>query len=181
MTERDIDRLTAVYLEALDRCDLDAIDRIWDAAATHRDLERALHDLHAALDAEDEKAAEQQAAAIVTDAVVRHMPSAEVARPPGDRVTVADVADELFRHPPDRLPAEAHVLNEKLRSAREPLPDNLGLGKLVTWAEARFGPAPEAYWRAFRQAALKLELRRAAEAEYQLAARAGQPKPGGKP
>jgi hypothetical protein len=181
MTDRDLDRITASYLRALDRGDFATLDRIWERAATHADLEQALQELHAALDAEDEHEAERQAATVVTAAVGQHLPSAEIVRPASGPVTVADVADELFRHTPDRLPPEAHLLNEKLRSARSELPADLGLSKLVAWAEARFGPAPEAYWKAFRQAALKLELRRAAEAEYQLAARPGQPKPGGKP
>ena len=90
---------------------------------------------------------------------------------PSDVVTVADVANELFRHTPDRLPAEAHLLNERLRASREPLPADLGLSKLVAWAEAKFGAAPADYWKAFRQAAIKLELRRSTEIEYHLAAR----------
>jgi hypothetical protein len=87
------------------------------------------------------------------------------------------VADELFRHAPDRLPAAAHAMNEKLRLATDELPAELGLSKLVAWAEARFGTADPVYWKAFREAALKLELRAAAEIDYQLAARKG-PKPG---
>lgn len=173
MTERDIDRIAATYLAALDCGDADALDRIWDQAATDPDLEQALHELHQALEAD----AEHDTVAAVAQAVEQHLPSAEIVRPSSGPVTVADVANELFRHAPDRLPAEAHALNEKLRSASEPLPESLGLSKLVTWAEARFGPAPEAYWRAFRQAAVKLELRRSAEAEYHLAARPGQPSP----
>ena len=100
-----------------------------------------------------------------------HLASAEILRPTAGVVTVADVADELFRHTPNRLPAEAHLFNERLREAAEPLPSNLGLPQLTAWAEALFGPAPPAYWKAFRQAAVKLELRRASEADYQMAAR----------
>jgi hypothetical protein len=180
MTDRDLDRITAAYLDALDRADFDALDRIWDLAATNADLEQALHELHVALAAEDEHDAQRQASAVVAEAVERHLPSAEIVRPAAGPVTVADVADELFRNTPGRLPPEAHALNAQLRSSRVELPQELGLSKLVAWAEAQFGPAPEDYWKAFRQAALKLELRRAAEAEYQLAARPGQPKPGDK-
>jgi hypothetical protein len=109
--------------------------------------------------------------AALKTAVHEHLPSAEVADTTSGPVTVADVAEELFRHTPDRLPANAHVLNDKLRSAKEPLPEDLGLSGLTAWAEARFGTASAEYWRAFRQAALKLELRRASDVEYQLAAR----------
>jgi hypothetical protein len=89
---------------------------------------------------------------------------------------VADVAEELCRHTPDRLPAEAHLLNEHLRTLHEPLPAELGISGLTTWAESRFGSARGEYWAAFRRAAVKLELQRAAEAEYHLAARRA-PKP----
>jgi hypothetical protein len=177
MTDRDIDRISAAYLDALDRLDFNALDAIWDQAATNPDLEQALHDLHAALDAEDEGEAERHGAGVVTAAVERHLPSAEIVRPTASPVTVADVADELFRHPPGRLSPEAHTLNEQLRSAQVALPEDLGLSKLTAWAEARFGAASEEYWRAFRQAAMKLELQRAAEAEYHLAARSGETKP----
>jgi hypothetical protein len=107
----------------------------------------------------------------VTAAVETYMPSAEIVRPHFGPVTVADVAEELFQHTPDRLPAAAHLLNERLRSTADPLPEELGLVRLTAWAEARFGKAPAEYWMVFRQAAVKLELRRAAEAEYHLAAR----------
>lgn len=181
MTDRDIDRIAAAYLDALDGADFDTLERIWEMAATDASLEQALHELHAAVEAEDECDAERQAVVAIAEAVERHLPSAEVVRPDTGPVTVADVADELFRHTPGRLPAEAHLLNEQLRSARIHLPDDLGLSKLTAWAEAQFGTAPAEYWKAFRQAALKLELRHAAQGEYRLAARPGEPKPGEKP
>jgi hypothetical protein len=118
--------------------------------------------------------------AALTAAVEKHLPSAEIVQSKAGPVTVADVAEELYRHTPDRLPAEAHVLNERLRATQEPLPDELGLSGLTAWAETRFGVAPAEYWRAFRQAAVKLELRRAAEAEYHMAARRA-PQPEEKP
>ena len=91
-----------------------------------------------------------------------------------------EVADDLFRHTPDRLPAEARVLNERLRASREPLPTSLGLPQLTAWAESLFGPAPPEYWKAVRQTAVKLELRLVAEAEYHSAARRA-PTPEDKP
>ena len=41
------------------------------------------------------------------------------------------VADELFRHTPDRLSAAAHSLNEKPRRATDELPAEFGLSKFV--------------------------------------------------
>ena len=82
------------------------------------------------------------AAAALTAAVETHLPSAEIVRPSVGPVTVGDVAEELFRHTPDRLPAEAHLLNERLRASQEPLPEDLGLSGLIGWAEKLFGAAP---------------------------------------
>jgi hypothetical protein len=171
-----LDLAAARYLDALERDDFAAMEAVWQLAAADPELDAALREVHAGLIEEQSTVAAAAARAALTAAVETHLPSAEVVRPAAGPVTVADVADDLFRHTPDRLPAEAHLLNQRLRASREPLPTDLGLAKLTAWAEARFGPAPAEYWRAFRQAAVKLELRRAAEAEYQLAARPA-PKP----
>jgi hypothetical protein len=160
-----IDLTTARYLHALERDDFSMMEEVWRLALADPELEAALREVHAGLIEEADRAA----AGALTAAVETHLPSAEIIRTVAGPVTVADVADELFRHTPDRLPAEAHLLNERLRASRESLPADLGLSKLTAWAEAKFG-----------QAAVKLELRRAAEAEYHLAARPA-PKPEDKP
>lgn len=167
-----IDLTAARYLEAVERDDFDAQVELWALAAQDPELEAAFHDIHLGLLEERESALP---AAI--EAAAAHLTSGEIVRPAAGPVTVAQVADELFRHTPDRLPPEAHALNDRLRQSDEPLPADLGLSKLVVWAEAKFGPAAAEYWQAFRAAALKLELRAAADTEYQLAARAA-PKPG---
>lgn len=157
---------SARYLDALERCDEAELQRLWQLAETDPELLTAFQEIHAGLLEEIE--AETVGAVAVAAQV--HLPSAEILRPATGPVTVADVADELFRHTPDRLPAEAHALNERLRSATEPIPTDLGLPKLITWAEAKFGKATEEYWKAFYQAVIKLDLQRAS-AEYQIAAR----------
>jgi hypothetical protein len=170
-----LDLQTARYLDALERFDFDRQAELWSLAAADPELEAAFHSLHAGLDEADADLAADAIAA----AVGEHLPSAEVVRPSAGPVTVGMVADELFRHTPDRLSATAHTLNERLRQSSEELPAELGLSRLTAWAEARFGPAEAGYWKAFRDAALKLELRAAAETEYQLAARQ-PPKPEGR-
>lgn len=164
-----LDMQAARYLVAVEAEDFDLQDELWSLAAHDPELEDVLHAVHAGL-AEEATAG---VTAAVADAVVEFLPSAEVIRPTTGPVTVGMVADELFHHTPDRLPAAAHALNEKLRQASDELPAELGLSKLVAWAEARFGTTDPAYWKAFRDAALKLELRAAAETDYQLAARKG--------
>jgi hypothetical protein len=179
MTPNDrlrIDIAAARYLEAVERDDIDTIAAIWTAAAVDPELEAALNGIHAGLIDEQDAADLTAASAAVKSAVEVYFPSATVVRPTAAAIIVADVAAELFRHPPDRLPAAAHQLNDRLRNAREPLPADLALSKFTVWAESKFGPAPEEYWKVFRQAALRLELRRSAEAEYHLAARSA-PKP----
>lgn len=166
-----IDVAAARYLDALERNDFVTMAEIWQAARADPDLGVALRQVHAGLVEEQTREAAASSSAALTAAVQEHLPSAEIVTTKVGPVTVADVAEELFRHTPDRLPAEAHVLNELLRKAQEPLPEDLGLSGLTAWAEARFGTASTEYWRAFRQAAVKLELRRAAEVEYHLAAR----------
>lgn len=182
MTPHDRIRISltaARYLDALERDDQDALDALWSQAANDPDLLAAFHDINAGL-VEDAQARDQVAVeAAVAAAVEKHLPSAEILNPETGPVTVADVAAELFRHPPDRLPAEAHALNERLRSAPDPLPADLGLEALIAWAEPNFGPAPARYWEAFRAVALKARMRRTADTEFQLAARKTAPKPEG--
>lgn len=171
--------LTCVrFLNAMEADDLDTLVEIWNQAAADPELEAALEEMHAGLVEERAAREAQLATDAVAAAVAKHMPSAEIVRPASGPLTVADVAERLFRHAPPRLPAAAHALNEALRASREPLPESLGLSKLVAWAEARFGPAAREYWRAFQQAAIDLELRRASEAEYRMAARAAPKKEG---
>lgn len=176
MTDRELDRLADQYLAALDASDYPTLDRIWEAAAFDPELEAILHELHAELDADDRRQEERALRRPVADAVATHLKSAEIVEPNAGPVTVGDVARELARHPPGGLPAATHTLNESLRASAEALPDDLGLSKLVARMEELAGPASPDYWKAFRLAALKLEMRRASAEEYQLAARRA-PKP----
>ncbi len=179
MTSNDrslwIDFVAARYLDAIERDDFDAQLELWRVAETNPELLAAFHDIHAGLIAEENEAA----VAAVDAAAGKHLLSGEIIQPKGRPVTVADIANELFHHTPDRLPAEAHALNERLRAVSESLPDDLGFSRLMAWAEARFGSAPVGYWKAFYAALVKLDLRRASETEYQLAARAAPKSEGG--
>ncbi|MDB5311569.1 MAG: hypothetical protein JWO38_5771 [Gemmataceae bacterium] len=172
-----VDLTAARYLAAIEQDDFDTQLELWRVAATDPDLEAAFHEIHAGVIEEQGGAV----SAAVGAAVEKHLTSGEVVRQAAGPVTVADVADELFRHAPDRLPAAAHALNERLRAAAEPLPADLGLTALEAWAEAIFGAAPTEYWRAFREAALKVRMRASAESEFRLAARRAKPATGDRP
>lgn len=166
-----LDMQAARYLVAVEAEDFDLQDELWSLAAHDPELEEAFYAVHTGL-AEEAAAG---VAATVADAVVKFLPSAEVIRSAAGPVTVGMVADELFRHPPDRLPATAHALNEKLRQASDELPAELGLLELTDWMVAKFGPVPAEYLKAFRHAATKVRMRASPEAEYQLAARRAKP------
>jgi len=149
MTPQDqnlrLDFAAARYLEALERDDFDTMAALWGRRVRDPDLEAVLHELHAGLI--EERLSKKRRSRNCDRGRRPHTPPKR-----GDPltyrwpVTVADVAAALFRHPPPRLPAEAHLLNEKLLSIRDQLPEQLGLSKLIAWAEARFGKAPLDYW-----------------------------------
>lgn len=179
MTPQDqlrIDLAAARYQEALEQDDFATMTELWELAANDPEMIAAFQETHAGLMEELEQSQEARTSARLETLVEEHLTGAEVVRPTTGPVTVGDVADELFRHTPDRLSAATHQMNERLRSARDPLPVDLGLTNFIAWAEEKYGAAPVAYWKAFREAANTLELRRAAEVEYQLAARRA-PKP----
>jgi hypothetical protein len=166
-----LDLAAARYLDALERDDFAMMTAMWQSASHDHELEGILREVHAGLLEERAQGELAASAEGITTAVEEHLPSAEIVRQTSGPTTVGDVADELYRHCPDRLPIDAHLLNERLRQSQEPLPENLGLSVLTAWAESRFGEGPPEYWRVFRQAAVKLVLRSSAENEYRLAAR----------
>ena len=182
MTPQDrriwIDLTAAEYLDALDREDFAAQDRLWALAATDADLEAAFHETHDALIEEAQAAAVTPTIDAVRAAVLKHLPGVELDAPTGP-VTVAMVARELFDRPPPRLTAEAALLNDRLKTAATELPTELGYTPLIRWLEAKYGAVPTEYAQAFQQAALKLRMRSSSDAEVQVAARRPSPPKGG--
>lgn len=183
MTNREnqnrLDRLAMEYLAALEAEDFDAIDALWEQAADDADLDAMLHALNAEVVPEEERRESEAIAAAVLGAIVQHMPSATLARQTGP-VTVAEVAERIRRHPPAGLTADELALNDVLRKVSDEVPKQLGLSQVTRWG-TRFGSAPEAYWRAFREAAIDLCMEQEPATNYRLAARPQRPKkPGDK-
>jgi hypothetical protein len=192
MTNREnqkrLDKLAMRYLAAIDAGDFDTLADLWVRASDDPDLCELLHGLNATLAEEDSQAAgdavvarieQHMRSAEIIKVVARieqHMRSAEIIKPTEGPLTVAEVADHLRKHPPPGLTIDELALNDALRRAAEVVPGDLGLSRVVEWG-TRFGTAPEAYWRAFRQAALKLRMRQESAASYQMAARPTKPKP----
>lgn len=180
MTEREnqkrLDRIAMTYLSAVDAGDFDTIDALWAQAAGDAMLADMLHRLNAHVAAEQDAAQGAALASQLVSAIEAHLPSAEVIRPAGRPLTVADVAEHLRRNPPRGLTADDLRLNDELKKSAEPLPADLGVARVVAWGR-RFGNAPEPYWRAFRAAALKLLMRQESAENYQMAARPAKPKP----
>ena len=79
------------------------------------------------------------------------------------------------RHPPAGLTTDDLRLNDVLRRTTEAVPEELGISQVIRWG-TRFGTAPEAYWRAFREVALDLWMQRSSAEHYQMAARPQRPK-----
>lgn len=171
-----LDLMAARYLAALENEDFAEQDRIWDAALDDPELEAALHATHDIALAEDDA----QAVSAIAESLEATIPSATV-RETAAPVTFADVANELFRHPPLGLSNDDFRFNDELRSCSEPLPTELGLSALIDYAKTKFGSAPREYWRAFRLVALEVRMRANSQTtDYQLAARR-ESKPGDRP
>jgi hypothetical protein len=183
MTDREnqhrLDELALRYLAAVEAEDFDTIGALWEQAAGDPDLDAMLHGLNAELVAEQERQEQTAVAAAVVEQIERHMPSAEVIRPTTGPLTVAEVAEYIRRHPPAGLTTDELRLNDVLRRTTEAVPEELGISQVIRWG-TRFGIAPEAYWRAFREVALDLWMQRSSAEHYQMAARPQRPKrPGG--
>jgi hypothetical protein len=180
MTDREnqlrLDALALRYLQAVESGDFDTIDALWEQAADDSDLDAMLHDLNAEWVADQDALENDPVAAAVVDQIEKHMPSAELIRAACGPLTVAEVAEQIRRHPPAGLTMDDVKLNDVLLGVAEEVPTELGISQVINWGR-RFGWAPEAYWRAFRQAALKLRMRRESEAELRMAARPSKPKP----
>ncbi len=179
MTNREnqhrLDRLALQYLAAVEIEDFDTIDALWKQAGADVDLNAMLHGLNAELVAEQDAQEHAAITSAVLDNIEQHMPSAELVRPATGPLTVAEVAEHIRRHPPAGLTTDDLRLNDVLRKANEEVPAELGISQVIRWG-TRFGSAPEAYWRAFREVALDLWMERTSAANYQLAARPKRPK-----
>jgi hypothetical protein len=176
--ERQLDLLAIRFADALEVGDFDTVDRLWAMAATDTEREAVIVDTATELADMIDCDARSTAADVVTEAVRRHMPSAEILRPATGPLTVSEVAEHLHRHPSAGLTADDLLANERLRQSTEVVPTELGLSQVLTWGK-RFGPVPESYWRAFRKAALELWMRRTAAESHRMAARPQRPKPPG--
>jgi hypothetical protein len=174
MTPEDRYRISiasARYLEALEASDNMSLQSLWETAAMDANLLAAFRDIHAGLIEERGDQSTDKIAARVSTLADEHLGGADIVRPVVGPVTIAEVADELFRNPPDRLSVAGHQTNERLRTVRDEFPLHLGLSNFIAWAEQKYGTAQVAYWKTLREIAVKLELRRGADVEYQLAAR----------
>lgn len=179
MTDREnqhrLDKLALRYLAAVEAEDFDTIGALWEQATDDADLDAMLHGLNVELAAEQDAGEHAAIASAVLEQIEQHLPSAEVIRPMTGPLTVAEVAEHIRRHPPPGLTIGDLQLNDVLRHATEAVPAELGISQVIRWG-TRFGSAPEAYWRAFREAALDLWMQRTSAEHYQMAARPQRPK-----
>src|SRR5262249_19045664 len=151
--------------------DFETIERLWGTCAMDSELETVFVETAAELAQVYDAEIRAHGEATVAGAVERHMPSAELIRPLAGPLTVAEVADFIRRRPPAGLTTDELKWNDRLLCQTGQLvPAELGMSQVLDWGR-RFGSVPETYWRAFRQAALKLRMRRGSDLNYQMAAR----------
>jgi hypothetical protein len=179
MTDREkqkrLDRLAMQYLTAVEAGDFNVIGLLWAHAEMEQDAAEMLHGLNAELLTAHDTEMRTMIGEQIIGAIEAHMPSAEVARPGPAPVTVATVAEYIRKKPPRGLTTDELRLNDMLRQSTEALPAELGVAKVIAWGR-RFGNNPEAYWKAFRAAALKLLMEVESAQNYQMAARPRKPK-----
>jgi hypothetical protein len=174
--QRQLDLLAIQFIDALEAGDFPTIDRLWSACARDPELEAVFLETAAELAQTYEAEAQARVEAAVVEAAERHLPSAELIRPVAGPLIVAEVAEFIRRHPPAGLTTVEIAANEGLRQSVQPVPAELGLSQVLEWGR-QFGSVPETYWRAFRQAALRLRMRRESDGNYQMAARQTTRKP----
>jgi hypothetical protein len=175
-SQRRLDRLAMRYLTAVEAGDFDTVGDLWVQGQTDLELGDMLHELNAELVAQRDAEAAAAAKGALESAIEKHLPSAEVIRPVAGPLTVAEVAEHLRRNPPGGMTTDDLKANDLLRASAETLPAELGLMAVVSWGR-KFGAVPEGYWKAFREAALLLRMRRESAANYQMAARPTKPPP----
>jgi hypothetical protein len=165
--------LCAEYLVAIERQDLDAMEKLWSLTEQYPGLEDAFHELHEGLLEEQNKASR----ADIEQVVHETLPSATLM---GSQkgISVAEVMLELAKnHGFENDPGLRDILS-KLTSSQNLLPSDLGYTQLSSWAKEHFGSGTSRLWQAFQQAALKVRLRQDASTHYSLAARQAPPTQG---
>lgn len=166
-----IDRLSELYLEAIEARNDAALEKLWELAGQDDALLQAFRDLNTGLMEEALAMEQAQTDQAVAQLVEQHLPSATPIEAPGI-ITVAAVMMEMSKQPQYLNQPDLASLVGKLAACDEVLPTLQGLTALQQWAEARFGPAPRNFWQAFHHARLDIGMRQEATPHYALAARA---------
>jgi hypothetical protein len=184
MTERpdwDMDRLLLRYADALASQDWETFGAIWRQAETDRELEAALHELHRGM---LEEHASETGLADDAEAVqlllAEHFPDRPDEPSDPDRpLTAGDVAvrlaADLASHAV-RLTAADRAANDALLTSASPLPGQLKQSVLETWCASLGVTASKAYWRTFREAAVRLTMIRSQQRTRLAAAREQTPR-----
>lgn len=175
--QRRLDFLAAQYLAAIESSDFEKQQVLWHMAETEPDLDAVLNQVHDDLLEDDET----DFVGEIARTVAATMPSAELLRPAGAEVTLAEVTAELTREGVAGWTAAEHELNAMVQSSGQDLPADLGHFDLLDWAERKFGSEAARltkFWDAFGTTAARLRIR--SESDYQVAARRTTPRTGGK-
>jgi hypothetical protein len=169
-----LELFAAKYRDAIETDDFETQASLLEFAATLPGSTERVLDIHAELEAE-QAAAEAQ---LIATAVEKNLPGARIMSAQTGPITVGQVATELLRALPVTWTAEQQMLNDRLKTSTEALPDAMGLLDVSAWLAKEFGTVPDGYPKLFRQIAHKLRTRQNSnDVQYQLAARRGVAKP----
>jgi hypothetical protein len=178
MTNREnqlrLDLISMQYLAAVDGSDFETLEALWLEAQDDPDLSEMLHELNAEIVTEQDASRAAITKTEIDALFDKYMPSAEVIRPEPGPLTVAQVAGYLRKHPSVGMTADDLAVNERLCTSSSLVPLDLGMQAVASWGR-QFGLVPESYWKAFRQVALLLRMRRESAENYQMAARPTKP------
>jgi hypothetical protein len=156
------------YVRALDESDLETVAAILDSALHDADLDAAIIEINLTVQEEEQLTPSAGAAEIVRSLLRKHL-AHTVEADAGDEtpVTVAEVAARLKSE--RRVPFTDQEVNDRLLTVSRPLPAWLSIQAVKEMATELGATATERYWRAFRDAAIMLNMARS-HRQAQLAA-----------
>jgi Zn-dependent peptidase ImmA (M78 family) len=165
MRERAIHR----YIVSLDKGDAEGVAAVLQAALDDPELDRLISEVDLAYQEEESLTPTSDDSRLVRRLAWEHFASAFEAE--GAEAEPLKVKDVVARLEADRrLAPEDQAASQSLRNVEVPLPKRLGRREVNRLREGLGGEASDRFWRAFRDAAIMMELGRAGSLG-QLAAR----------
>lgn len=173
----DRERALYLYKDALERADLETMERILRLAEDDPLLAEQIQEMeeHAALSSYPELGL-QDDAELVRELLQRHVPSAETqaeeAPPP---LTVGAVVGKLLAE--RKVPQGDHAASLALRDRPEVVPASLGRSEALRFGRSLGVRVSEGFWQLFRETALLLGIGQSQQAGFAAARRTAERAP----